>query len=60
MAPMGVAVVGGLTTSMLGTLVMVPLFYALLHRREKDDFTTRRMRRKLNRLEAEAAMKESD
>jgi HAE1 family hydrophobic/amphiphilic exporter-1 len=52
MAPMGVAVVGGLTTSMLGTLVMVPLFYALLHRRERDDFTTRRMRRRLKKLEA--------
>jgi len=52
MEPMGVAVVGGLSTSMLGTLVMVPLFYAILHRKEKDDYTTRRIRRQLRRQEA--------
>ena len=49
MQPMGVAVVGGLSTSMIGTLVMVPTFYAIAHRREKDDFTTRRERRRLKK-----------
>lgn len=52
MQPMGVAVVGGLSTSMIGTLVMVPTFYAIVHRKEKDDFTTRRERRRLRKTEA--------
>lgn len=35
MQPMGVAVVGGLTSSTLGTLVLVPTLYALFHRGEE-------------------------
>ena len=46
MQPMGVAVVGGLTTSTIGTLVLVPTLYAVLHRREKEDYLTRRQRKR--------------
>ena len=46
MQPMGLAIVGGLTTSTLGTLVLVPILYVIFHRREKDDFTGRRERRR--------------
>ncbi len=56
MQPMGVAVVGGLSTSMIGTLVMVPTFYAIAHRKEKDDFLTRRERRRLRKAEAGKAV----
>jgi len=55
MQPMGVAVVGGLSTSMIGTLVLVPTFYAIAHRREKDDFTTRRERWRMRKSEAAEA-----
>ncbi len=56
MQPMGLAIVGGLTTSTLGTLVLVPLLYAIFHRREKDDFTGRRERRRAKKAaEADSA-----
>ena len=45
MQPMGLAVVGGLSTAMIGTLVMVPVFYTIAHRRERDDYRTRRQRK---------------
>jgi len=56
MQPMGVAVVGGLFTSMIGTLVMVPTIYAIVHRKEKDDYTTGRERRRMRKIEAEKAV----
>lgn len=58
MQPMGIAVVGGLSTSMIGTLVMVPTLYAVFHRKEKEDFLTRRQRRRLRREQAEVAKRE--
>ena len=36
MQPMGIAVVGGLTSSTLGTLILVPTLYSLFHRKEKE------------------------
>jgi HAE1 family hydrophobic/amphiphilic exporter-1 len=46
MQPLGVAVVGGMTTSMIGTLLLVPVLYAVVHRKELDDYQTRRQRRR--------------
>ncbi len=41
---------------MIGTLVMVPTIYAIVHRKEKDDYTTGRERRRMRKIEAEKAV----
>ncbi|MDC7233590.1 MAG: efflux RND transporter permease subunit [Spirochaetales bacterium] len=49
MQPMGVAVVGGLISSMAGTLILVPVLYALAHRKESEAYISPREKRRLRR-----------
>ena len=55
MQPMGLAIVGGLSTAMIGTLVMVPVFYTMTHRKEREDYLTRRDRRRIAKETAETS-----
>ena len=47
MQPMGVAVVGGLTTSTIGTLILVPVLYALFHRKHEAGYISRKEQKRL-------------